>query len=522
MVMNYKQFKEVENELFDNNMTEQNPVSATPSIHSSLSHEFVQIKMPPTPPTPPRFPKKVNFNVASSHETCLSRSKSSKKNLIPKVGFKNRNTISDAAVVTAASGSVPQEKSCIARSWSLTKMFTPLVKMTPSFPFTPTGHSGPQSGLTRAGGSLNLQTKVHEHIPRSQSVPILNEDMHITRTEYSFFRVIPAIPKVKELDSMTPTPIPTDDEANGDDIAEEEAVCRICLIELNEGGETLKMECSCKGELALAHKECAIKWFSIKGNKTCDVCHQDVENLPVTLLRVQSSVRNRVASVIAGHDHHIEVNGYSDIYRVWQEMPILVIVSMIAYFCFLEQLLVKRMGTGSIALSLPFSCILGLLSSMTSSAMVSRRFAWLYASVQFVFVVLFAHIFYSLVGVHSVLSIILATFAGCGVAICGKCIVVELVRLRRWYNRRRSNLQRDNPTAEIVPPSPTLSSESTPPPTLPSPPPPPPSYIASPDVIINLDHPQYRAVSPPHTLLPPTPPPFSSQRRINIDTYKSI
>lgn len=239
-----------------------------------------------------------------------------------------------------------------------------------------------------------------------------------------------------------------------DDIAAEEAVCRICMVALSE--ETvLKLECCCKGELALAHRACAIKWFSIKGNGTCDVCSQEVLNLPVTLRRLPDPaahvVQAQADAAAAGGDPTTAAttsSRYSS-YRVWHGTPILVIVSMLAYFCFLEQLLVGDHGTAALAISLPFACVLGLFSSLTTTKMVSKRYVWIYSAVQFLFIVLFTHIFYRYVRMQAVIAIILSTFAGFSVAIC---INSALLQILRWRDRHAVASPTTTATAPGEPP----------------------------------------------------------------------
>lgn len=54
-------------------------------------------------------------------------------------------------------------------------------------------------------------------------------------------------------------------------LSEDEKDCRICHISLDsvnlESGVPIELGCSCKNDLAAAHKHCAETWFKIKGNK---------------------------------------------------------------------------------------------------------------------------------------------------------------------------------------------------------------------------------------------------------------
>ncbi|KAB2087462.1 hypothetical protein ERO13_A04G086300v2 [Gossypium hirsutum] len=66
-------------------------------------------------------------------------------------------------------------------------------------------------------------------------------------------------------------------------LAKVEKVCRICHLGLesnsHESGVSIELGCSCKDDLAAAHKLCAEAWFKIRGNKTCEICHSIARNV---------------------------------------------------------------------------------------------------------------------------------------------------------------------------------------------------------------------------------------------------
>ncbi|KAJ0855779.1 putative Zinc finger, RING-CH-type, Zinc finger, RING/FYVE/PHD-type [Helianthus annuus] len=61
--------------------------------------------------------------------------------------------------------------------------------------------------------------------------------------------------------------------------------CRICHLSIDltnqdsENGIPIELGCSCKDDLAAAHKHCAEAWFKIKGNKTCEICGSIAHNV---------------------------------------------------------------------------------------------------------------------------------------------------------------------------------------------------------------------------------------------------
>ncbi|KAL2930478.1 Elongation factor 4 [Bienertia sinuspersici] len=169
-------------------------------------------------------------------------------------------------------------------------------------------------------------------------------------------------------DDITPvSPVCDNDE----EIPEEEAICRICFEACEE------------------RQYPKDGWFSTRRNKNCDVCGQEVQNLPVTLLRV--------ASASQGNDAQ-EQNRHA----------------------------IQDLKTRAIVIAAPFAFSLGLVASVLAVLLAIKEYIWTFAAVEFAFIAIILCLLYNVLHLNPVYSLLLSSILGFSITLSLNSIYIHM------------------------------------------------------------------------------------------------
>ncbi|XP_076906650.1 uncharacterized protein LOC143562832 isoform X2 [Bidens hawaiensis] len=213
---------------------------------------------------------------------------------------------------------------------------------------------------------------------------------------------------------------------NEEEIAVEEAICRVCMDTCDEGNQFM-LACCCKGALKLMHEKCVVKWFSIKGDKMCDVCGREVTNLPVMLFRKRSYAQ--LPAITAPNQQGLDPRTIS----AGQDIVRLILISTICYFFLIEQLLVDELKTRAVVIAAPFAFTFGILSSTFAAVLAIREYIWRYAVLEFALVAMLLQVFYSWLQLKATYAVMVSSVIGFGLAMALNALYIRYTvwRLQR-------------------------------------------------------------------------------------------